>query len=249
MPTTGQVLSRACWAEDAVVAAARAGTIGQYVVLGAGFDGFALRMQADDGLSALRVFEVDAPATQACKRAAVESAYGSAPARMSYVPADLSEASLTSAASLASASTHTSAGNFARALADSGFRSDVPSAWSLLGLSMYLDEPSLDRLFGELAALSAPSSFVLLDYFDETAFVPGASSPAFAAALAQSRLTGEGYRSAFSAARLAELAARHGFSVTEELSPADIDARWFVGREDGLRACEHVRFARLTRSA
>jgi methyltransferase (TIGR00027 family) len=57
----------------------------QLVLLGAGYDSRPYRLR---GVRAVRVFEVDHPATQAVKRRVVEDLFGEPPAHVSYVPVD-----------------------------------------------------------------------------------------------------------------------------------------------------------------
>jgi methyltransferase (TIGR00027 family) len=79
--------------DDALTAAVAAGRASQVVILGAGFDSRAHRLQA---LRSTRVFEVDHPATQATKRARCEAC--DLPLHpVVYVPVDFERDSLVSA--------------------------------------------------------------------------------------------------------------------------------------------------------
>jgi methyltransferase (TIGR00027 family) len=97
-------------AEDLAVAGLGAGR-STYVLLGAGLDTFAWRHPRAAELS---VWEIDHPATQGWKRAALARAGRAEPPNVTFVPLDLSQASLRGLA-LAS-----------------------PATWSWMGVSMYL---------------------------------------------------------------------------------------------------------------
>src|SRR4029453_8093193 len=73
------------YAEDRLADAVRRG-VHQYVLLGAGLDSFAYRNPFEP--SALRVFELDHPSTQARKQARLRAAGVAAPATLTFVPVD-----------------------------------------------------------------------------------------------------------------------------------------------------------------
>ena len=85
------VAARSRLTEDELARAVARG-VSQYVVLGAGLDTFALRNPHPP--EALRVFEVDFPATQAWKRELTASAGLSVPNSLTYVPLDFHEQTL-----------------------------------------------------------------------------------------------------------------------------------------------------------
>jgi methyltransferase (TIGR00027 family) len=225
MPTTAQVLSRAAYAEARLRELAARG-IAQYVVLGAGLDSFCLRKPAD---SPVRAFEIDAAETQEFKKAQIARVMGSLPERTSFVAADVSTDDVSAA------------------LASSGFSPTEPCFVSMLGLAMYLDEAAIKTLLGKLFRSCAVGSEIAFDGFDGDAFDPERCSPSFRAMLAQAEVTGERYRSCCSADAIRDIARSCGFSVAEYLGPTEIDARFFSGRDDAYRACEHVAFVRLRR--
>jgi methyltransferase (TIGR00027 family) len=80
------------YSEDELATAIGRGT-SQYVILGAGLDSFAYRRP--DLLRTLDVYEVDHPASQAWKRARIETLGIEVPARLHYVPVDFEQETLT----------------------------------------------------------------------------------------------------------------------------------------------------------
>ena len=81
----GQVICRSRFAEDRLAAAAANG-VRQYLILGAGLDTFGYRSPL---APAVRVFEVDHPATQGWKQSALAAAGLDVPPGVVFVPADL----------------------------------------------------------------------------------------------------------------------------------------------------------------
>ena len=118
----------------------------QLVVIGAGFDTLSLRLSAE--IPGCRVIEVDHPATQQVKRAALEE-FRLPIGHCHFVPADLSEESLTSALSQSPAYDPTEATLF---IAE--------------GLTMYLDELKIRALLSCIAAQNQTSKF-LFTYMQE----------------------------------------------------------------------------------
>src|SRR5208283_4706206 len=82
------VIMRARYTEDALRDSVARGTR-QYVIIGAGFDSFALRRPAfAEGVA---VFEIDRPATQALKRRRIGECGESIPESLHFIAADLSK--------------------------------------------------------------------------------------------------------------------------------------------------------------
>lgn len=129
-------------AEDTLHAAVRRG-VRQYVLLGAGFDTFALRNPHPE--AALTVFEVDHPSTQAAKREQLARAGLAIPAPLRFVPVDFAVQSL------------------AVQLAAAGFRADEPAFFAFLGVSMYLEAGALEQTLGYIGGC-AKGSEVVFDY-------------------------------------------------------------------------------------
>ncbi len=116
----------------------------QLVILGAGLDGRAYRMEA---LSTVRVFEVDHPSTQGLKRARATTLRRRC-RDLVYVPVDFEHDAL------------------GEALARHGHRADAPTAWIWEGVTMYLTDAALRSTLRVIGGRSAPSSRVLIHYHD-----------------------------------------------------------------------------------
>jgi methyltransferase (TIGR00027 family) len=124
--------------DDLVVGAADRGIM-QVVIVGAGYDGRALRFRSP----ALTFFELDRAATQDDKRARL-SRLGVPCDDVRFVPIDLAE------------------GDVDASLAEAGHDRERPSLFVCEGLLLYLDEPVIARLFEALRARSTRESILAL---------------------------------------------------------------------------------------
>ena len=133
--------ARSRFAEDCLGAAVSRG-VRQAVILGAGFDTFALRNPYSN--LGLRVFEVDHPATQAWKRKR------------------LSEVGLAIPASLTFAAIDFESDDLGHGLRDAGFDPDRPAFFIWLGVVPYLGRAAIAATLRYIA--SVPESEVVFDY-------------------------------------------------------------------------------------
>lgn len=129
--------------EDALGEAIARGTR-QYVVLGAGFDTYALR--SPHLAQGLQVFEVDHPDTQAAKRRVIGERGLALPPGLHWAPADFSRQGL-----------H-------EVLQAAGFDFGRPAFFAMLGVSMYIPREALLQTLGAIAQGCAKGSEVVFDY-------------------------------------------------------------------------------------
>lgn len=200
-------------AEEALAAAVCRG-VRQYVVLGAGLDTSAYRGPCT--AAQLRVFEVDQPATQAWKRRRLAAAGIALPESLTFVPVDLESESL------------------AAHLARAGFRAAEPAFFSWLGVTMYLTRAAVLATLAYVAGLPAAGGIVF-DYV-----VPPATLTLIPRLLVRGLMrrvaaAGEPWRSFFDPPGLARELRGLGFRQLEDLGPAELNARFFSDRADGLR--------------
>ena len=207
-----QVACRGRYAEDALARAVRAG-VTQYVLLGAGLDSFGYR----DGPLAgrVRVFEVDHPASQEFKRAALAAARVEVPDSVRYVPADLARDPLI------------------QCLAAAGFDASAPAMIAWLGVTMYLTAQAVAETLAAVARL-APGTELIADYL----LPEGARDEAgalYGALVAQaSAEQGEPWRSYFTPDQMADLAGRAGFGAVRAVSQRDTIPAALWQRADSL---------------
>jgi methyltransferase (TIGR00027 family) len=217
------LLSRAAYAEECLERSVAQG-VGQYVMLGAGLDSFAHRRP--ELLEKLTLFEVDHPATQGYKRQRLAELGWREPNKLHYLPIDFTRERL------------------AERLAASDFDPRLPTFFSWLGVSYYLPRQTVLETLGEIARLVPAGSLVVFDYLDRGAFIPERCSPRVQRMLDHVASLGEPMQTGFDPDELARELAVAGLELAENLSPWDIHNRWFMGRVDHYRACEHVHFAR-----
>lgn len=132
--------ARARFAEDRI-AAAGAGGVRQVAILGAGLDTFAYR----NPHPALRVFEVDHPATQVWKRNLLAEAGIDIPQSLRFVPVDFETDLL------------------ATGLASAGFSRSEPTVFVWLGVVFYLTLRAVRSTLTYIASQAQPSE-VIFDY-------------------------------------------------------------------------------------
>ncbi len=210
-----QVTCRSRYTEDALARAAGAG-VTQYVILGAGLDSFGYR----GGLAArVRVVEVDHPASQQAKRAALAAAAIPVPGNVAFVPADLAADSLR------------------QCLAGAGFDAAAPAVFSWLGVTMYLTADAVAATMTAVAGY-APGSELIADYMlpegerDEA----GALYGELVAQASAER--GEPWRSFFTPPEIAELARKSGLGAARSVRQRDTVPAHLWQRADSLRPAE-----------
>jgi methyltransferase (TIGR00027 family) len=203
--------ARSRYAEDRL-AEAVANRVTQYVVLGAGLDTFAYR----NPFPALRVFEVDFPATQEWKRALLAEAAIALPASLTFVPLDFEHKAL------------------AEGLAEAGFDAGKAAFFGWLGVVPYLTLDAFRATLGAIAQLPAGSG-VCFDF----AFPPETLSPArrlvFDGLAGRVAAAGEPFRLFFGPEELAAELRRAGFERQEQVDSDGLNELYLKGRADGLK--------------
>ena len=127
---------------DEAVRDAIAGGATQLVILGAGYDGRAWRMQE---LAGVKVFEVDHPATQGAKRAHLAE-LPPATGIVTFVPIDFAKESLSAV------------------LERAGHDRSSPTCWIWEGVVMYLARNVMRATLASIAARSAHGSTLIVNY-------------------------------------------------------------------------------------
>ena len=222
--TIPQLVSRARYAEDGLRSAIERG-FKQYVILGAGFDTFALRQEKlpEDFL----IYEVDHPATQAFKINRLQESGIDIPKNVRFVPVDFKSDSLRTE------------------LKKSGFDEQEYTYFSLLGVVMYLAKKDFYQLLSSVAEMSANGSSFIFDYLDDTAFNERLASKKLIQMRQITAQTGEPMITGFDPFELDLELQDCQMLLYENLSPANIEEIYFKESEDGLHAFDHFHFAHL----
>jgi len=216
------LLSRAQYAEESLEKCMAAG-VSQYVMLGAGLDSFAFRRP--ELVEKLNLFEIDHPATQEYKRQRLAKLGWTEPPRLHYLPTDFTRQRLTDR------------------LAASDFDPRLPTFFSWLGVTYYLPRQVVLDSLREIARLVPVGSSIVFDYLAEEAFAPGKCAPRVQRMINHVESLGEPMQTGLDPLTLAAEMKLIGLELVENLCPWDIQTRWFMGRTDHYRACEHAHFA------
>jgi methyltransferase (TIGR00027 family) len=204
---------RSRFAEDELARAIVRG-VRQCVILGAGLDTFAYRNPYED--YALRVFEVDYPATQEWKRQRLATAGIAIPPSVTYAPVDFERQTLAEGLKLA------------------GFDASKAAFFSWLGVTMYLTEDAVMATFRFIASTS-PGGGVAFDYAVPRSSLNWVGRLALDALSYRVAAAGEPFRTFFDPSVLEERLRRIGFSRVEDLDTSEINARYLKDRADRLK--------------
>ena len=136
--------------------------------------------------------------------------------------------------------------NLAEELGLSAYDSQASSFFSWMGVIYYLTREAAFATLRAIAEVAPPGSTVIFDYLDSEAFVPERVARRVQIMMKLVERVGEPMLTGFDPASLAVDLASLGLGLQEDLSPADIQGRFFEGRTDGYHACEHAHLARAT---
>jgi methyltransferase (TIGR00027 family) len=206
------LVARSRFAEDELARAVGRGAT-QYVILGAGLDTFAYRNPYPE--SALRVFEVDYPATQSWKQDLLAEAGIAIPTSVTYAPVDFEHQTL------------------ADGLAQAGFDSQKITFFSWLGVTPYLTRDAVMSTFNFIAK-TPPGGGVVFDYAVPRSSLPEDSQLAFEALARRVAAAGEPFQTFFDPQELAAELQRTGFRHLEALDATEMNSRYFKDRADSL---------------
>jgi len=200
-----RIILRSRFTEDRLAAAVLRG-IKQYIILGAGFDTFALRQPS--WAKKLKIVEVDHLGTQSLKRSYIDVAGLAMPENVFFADIDFEHESL-----------HEGLHRYNVSM-------NKPAFFSWLGVMMYLKEDAIDAVLHSVAMFPTGSEIVL------TFVRPQGDSPSI---IAQSAANlGEPWLSHFEPDELAAKLHSTGFSKVEFLTPEDAEMRYFRSRPKDL---------------
>jgi methyltransferase (TIGR00027 family) len=198
------IAMRSRFAEDSARRAIEKG-VRQILVLGAGLDTFAYRLERTQDM---RVFELDHPATQAEKRRRLNEAQIAEPQHVSYVAHDFESGSMTAA------------------LKAAGLDPDRGAFVLWLGVTPYLTEEAVFATLGELARWPGGTE-VVFDYTNPPEAVDEPNARNFHREMAERvAASGEPFRCYFDSPNLQARARELGFSDIEDLDRAALVARY-----------------------
>lgn len=215
-------LSRSRYCEDMIDNAIMLG-VEQYVILGAGFDTFALRKKQYS--QRINVFEVDHPATQNFKIEKLDNSELEIPDNLFFVPVNFSSDDLSE-----------------KIRQCPRFNCMKRSFFSWLGVTYYLTKEEILKTLKSIALIIPEGSAIVLDYADENLFDASKTTKRVQNMLAMAAASGEPMKSCFKYSELESLLEEAGFLIYEHVSPTDIEKRYFTDREDYFHAFENINF-------
>ena len=204
----------------------------QYVILGAGYDSRAHRLELP---SSLKIFEVDQPEVSDNKLAKLPKELPNSD-NVTYVNIDFSYQSLT------------------EQLIGAGFDQKKFTIFTLEGVSQYITKEAVSSTIKELASLTRDTNSIffmsyvdeLLDKNPEACFGEGYPNPAKKAKLIKSLSdkVGEPWISFYSDAEIEDLLSQNGYSIKENVTLEELNSLYFspVGRtlnENQIFKLEH----------
>ena len=225
------LIARTKFIDELIVKSAING-IQQYVILGAGYDSRAHRLELP---SSLKIFEVDQPEVSDNKLAKLPKELPNSE-NVTYVNIDFSYQSLT------------------EQLIGAGFNQEKSTIFTLEGVSQYITKEAVSSTIKELASLTRDTNSIffmsyvdeLLDTNPEACFGEGYPNPAKKASLIKglSANVGEPWISFYSYAEIEDLLSQNGYSIQENVTLEDLNSLYFspVGRtlnENQIFKLEH----------
>ena len=190
----------------------------QYVILGAGLDSFSWRRP--DLLHTLRVFEVDHPATQTWKRERIATLALPTSDHHVFAPVDFETESVRDGLDAA------------------GFDWSVPTMFSWLGVTAYLDVRAIETMLRNVAS-AVPASEIVLTYSPPESSLDEFSREFRSILLRVAADAGEPLITMLSPADASTLVERCGLRVVDHPDHDDIHQRYFAARNDGLTPHNH----------
>lgn len=216
---SGSLVARVRYFDDAIRVSAKNG-LEQLVILGAGFDTRAYRIE---GMGKVKVFEVDRPDTISVKKAKIEEIFGELPAHVTYVPLDLS------------------ANNLENRLTESGYDPSKKTLFAMEGLIYYLTQEAVDSILSFIVHSSGRGSAVVLDY-GRVRPNASADSNAGTSGYDYAKQCGEPVMSHIEGTIEAFLMAR-GFSNVRNMESAEYKKAYFRGKNAGREVSSLAAFA------
>jgi len=231
------LIARTKFIDELIVKSAING-IQQYVILGAGYDSRAHRLELP---SSLKIFEVDQPEVSDNKLAKLPKELPNSE-NVTYVNIDFSYQSLT------------------EQLIGAGFNQEKSTIFTLEGVSQYITKEAVSSTIKELASLTRDTNSIffmsyvdeLLDTNPEACFGEGYPNPAKKASLIKglSAKVGEPWISFYSYAEIEDLLSQNGYLIQENVTLEDLNSLYFspVGRtlnENQIFKLEHFVVAKF----
>ena len=206
--TMASVIVRTRYIDEVLQAAIEDG-IRQVVVLGAGFDARAYRLEA---AARARVFEVDELATQAAKRERIVRRLGSEPANVTWVGVDFERDDL------------------AEALHGAGLDPEARAIFIWEGVAVYLTPEAVDETLRAVTSVGVPGSRIVFTYLDRRVLDGKIKPPGAEATMNRVSRAGEPFRFGLEPDEVAGWLADRGLELIDEVSTVELAERYLHPR-------------------
>jgi len=194
----------------------------QLVILGAGYDTRAYRIE---GLKNVGIFEVDQLATQKIKVEKIKEIFGSLPDHVTYVSVDIGVDEL------------------GQRLLESGYDRSRKTLFILEGLSMYLPPETVDETLSFIAHNSGRSSAIVFDYIPQ-AVVDGTCELEAGKNWRKGVMAvGESFLFGIKEGGIETFLTQRGFSKVKNVTSEDYRKAYFFGKNDGRAVNSLLSFA------
>ncbi|QJB34604.1 class I SAM-dependent methyltransferase [Chitinophaga oryzae] len=205
--------ARARFIEELIIKETENG-ITQYVILGAGLDTFAQRNPAV--ASRLHIYEIDEPGTLEWKRRRlIDTGYGVA-SGLHFVGVDFEKGQ-----------------SWWDRLLQAGFNPQQPAVIACTGVTLYLSREAISQLLRYIAGM-APGSKAAITFLLPQELLEEEDLALQQASVKGAKASGNPFVSFFTPEQVIALAAESGLKNVAIVSPAELKARYFSGRTDGL---------------
>jgi len=197
----------------------------QLVILGAGYDTRAYRIEGLNGSSGIRVFEVDHPVTQGVKMEKIKEIFGGLPDHVFYLSVDLATEDL------------------GEKLLGGGYDSSKRTLFLMEGLLMYLPPAAVDRILLFIAGNCGRESRIIFDYYPQS--VVDGSSDLVVGRIAHDYLAriGEPLRFGIDEGMVGEFLDRRGFTRVCTVTSEDYKRAYFHKKNENREVSSLLSFA------
>lgn len=209
MPGTVEYLiARTRYFDDAINASLQQG-VQQLVILGAGYDSRAYRLEGREKYA--RIFEVDHPATQAAKRKRLQRIGITVPENVCYIPIDFMTERLDK-------------------LFDYGYRTDCLTLFIWEGVVPYLSTEAVSQTLAFVRQQADPGSTIIFDYIYTEALTSPHPRPEIVRLRRLRRFTGEDISFGIPEGTSETFLKEQGFTRVAHATHRDLERLYFQGK-------------------
>ena len=196
--------------------------IGQLVIMGAGYDTRAYRIE---GLDQIKVFEVDHPGTQSVKIEKIKAIFGSLPGHVVYVSVDFETE------------------DFGQKLLARGYDRSKKTLFVMEGLVMYIPPEAVDATLSFVVQNSGKGSTIIFDYYPRSV-VDGTCELEAGRNIHDFVIRqGEPLQFGIDETEVVSFLSTRGFSNIRNVTAEDYKKAYFHGKNESRPVCSLLYFA------